>query len=314
MLQYLVILLDDKSVSFCHYQNTDGVKKLISLDDLKQAIRFGMMENLYIQFVYPSEPLPGEYLETIETIDHCKILPYRLKHEGNSVYVLDNWDDLTNAKRGDVFVFRTSKSILFSHYNDLIEAVKRGCIVNLVILDVDTFNEKDLISYKNILSQMVNEFGRMIDKDEMPQLNIITDRLILKQMNNCGAGDKSVTLAPNGKFYVCPAFYYEDAEDSIGDLNSGLNIRNKQLYELLHAPICSHCDTYHCKRCVWLNRKTTLEVNTPSHEQCVVAHLERNASRELLELIKAKGKNTSRMSEIDEIDYLDPITKHREWQ
>ena len=314
MLQYLVVLLDDTSVSFCHYQNNEGVKKLISLDDLKQAIRFGMMENLYIQFVYPSIPLPSEYLEVIETIDHCKILPYRLKHEGNNVYVLDNWEDLTKAKYGEMFVFRTSKSMLFSHYSDLIEAVKRGCIVNLVILDVDTFNEKDFISYKSILSQMVNDFGRMVDKDEMPQLNIVTDRLILKQMNNCGAGSKSVTLAPNGKFYVCPAFYYEDTEESVGDLNSGLNIRNKQLYELLHAPICSHCDAYHCKRCVWLNRKTTLEVNTPSHEQCVVAHLERNASRELLELIKAKGKNISRMAEIDEIDYLDPITKHREWQ
>lgn len=314
MLQYLVVLLDDTSVSFCHYQNNEGVEKLISLDDLKQAIRFGMMENLYIQFVYPSKPLPSEYLEAIETIDHCKILPYRQKHEGNNVYVLDNWEDLTKAKHGEMFVFRTSKSLLFSHYSDLIEATKRGCIVNLVILDVDTFNEKDFISYKGILSQMVNEYGRMIDKDEMPQLNIITDRLILKQMNNCGAGGKSVTLAPNGKFYVCPAFYYEDTEDSVGDLNSGLNIRNKQLYELLHAPICSHCDAYHCKRCVWLNRKTTLEVNTPSYEQCVVAHLERNASRELLELIKAKGKNITRMAEIDEIDYLDPIIKHREWQ
>lgn len=314
MLQYLVVLLDDTSVSFCHYQNNDGVKKLISLDDLKQAIRFGMMENLYIQFVYPSEPLPSEYLETIETIDHCKVLPYELKHEGNHVYVLDNWNDLTKAKHGKVFVLRTSKSMLFSNYRDLIEAVKRGCVVNLVILDVETFNEEDFIAYKDILSQFVNEFGGMIDKDEMPQQNIITDRLILKEMNNCGAGDKSVTLAPNGKFYVCPAFYYEDVEDSVGDLKSGLNIKNKQLYELLHAPICSHCDAYHCKRCVWLNRKTTLEVNTPSHEQCVVAHLERNASRELLELIKAKGKNITRLAEIDEIDYLDPITKHREWQ
>jgi len=314
MLQYLVVLLDDTSVSFCHYQNNKGVKKLISLDDLKQAIRFGMMENLYIQFVYPPEPLPSEYLEVIETIDHCKILPYKQKHEGNNVYILDSWDDLTKAKYGEVFVFRTSKNMLFSRYRDLIEAIKRGCVVNLVILDIDTFNEEDFIVYKDILSLMVNEFGEMIDKDEMPQLNVITDRLILKQMNNCGAGDKSVTLAPNGKFYICPAFYYEDAEESVGDLKNGLHIRNKQLYELLHAPICSHCDAYHCKRCVWLNRKTTLEVNTPSHEQCVVAHLERKASLELLELIKAKGKNTARMAEIDEIDYLDPITKHREWQ
>lgn len=314
MLQYLVVLLDDTSLSFCHYHNDGSERRLIDLDDLKKAIRFGMIENLYIQFVFPSEPLPCEYLDVIEEIDHCKILPFKSKQEGNTVYVSDNWEDIKNAKRGEAMVFRTSKRAFFLHHGDLIQAIKNGCIVNLVIIDVETFSDEDFIVYKEILSQMVSEFGEMIDKDEMPQLNILTDRLILNQMNNCNAGDKSITLAPNGKFYVCPAFYYEDADDSIGDLTSGLHIRNKQLYELLHAPICSHCDAYHCRRCIWLNRKTTSEVNTPSHEQCVVAHLERNASRGLLKLIEAKEKNMSKFFEIEEIDYLDPITKHREWQ
>lgn len=55
-----------------------------------------------------------------------------------------------------------------------------------------------------------------------------------------------------------------------------------------------------------LNRKTTLEVNTPSHEQCVVAHLERNASRRLLTDIRQVGAFLQG-KEISIIDYLDPF-------
>ena len=129
--------------------------------------------------------------------------------------------------------------------------------------------------------------------------------------NNCEAGVKHVTVAPNGKFYICPAFYYEDETDSIGDIDSGLNVKNPQLYDLAHAPLCRNCDAYQCKRCVWLNRKTTLEVNTPSHEQCVVAHLERNASRNLLAKIRENG-NFMPETQIKELDYLDPFEVYEE--
>ena len=98
----------------------------------------------------------------------------------------------------------------------------------------------------------------------------------------------------------------------MGDLNTGLDIKNPQLYKLSHAPLCRQCDAYQCKRCIWLNRKTTLEVNTPSHEQCVMTHLERNASRDLLTNIRKHGQF---MPEVDikEISYLDPFDVRTEW-
>ena len=52
MLQYLIIQLDDTSISYCHYENTKDKSKLIGLDDLKAGILFAMKENLMIQFVY----------------------------------------------------------------------------------------------------------------------------------------------------------------------------------------------------------------------------------------------------------------------
>ena len=107
--------------------------------------------------------------------------------------------------------------------------------------------------------------------------------------------------------------YQDEGGYAIGNLFEGLDIRNPQLYRLDHAPLCRRCDAYQCKRCVWLNRKTTWEVNTPSHEQCVLAHLERNASRELLNRMRNHGSFLSGQEEIEKIDYLDPFEVRKKW-
>ena len=72
-LQYIVILLDDTSVSFCHANNPIKEKNLIPLETLREAITFSMKQNLMIQFVYPDYDLPKEYCDLIETIDHVKV-------------------------------------------------------------------------------------------------------------------------------------------------------------------------------------------------------------------------------------------------
>ena len=56
----------------------------------------------------------------------------------------------------------------------------------------------------------------------------------------------------------------------------------------------------------------TLEVNTPSHEQCIVAHTERNVSRNLLQNIRKQGVFMPEV-EIKEIAYLDPFDFRNEW-
>ena len=307
MLQYLIILLDDTSISFCHYENAKQEKKLIPLDTLRKGIRFSMIENLMIQFVYPDYDLPQAYKDEIETIDHSKIKPIV---EDADVWVVN--EPVTMITDVPV-VLRVSKQTLFDREKDITEILHNVPRLNVVITDVESFTEADFSKYQIWLERISKEVERMYADGQSPQINLLTNRMMLSAMNNCGAGDLSVTLAPNGKFYVCPAFYYEDEADSIGNLENGLDIKNKQLYKLAYAPICRHCDAWQCKRCVWLNRKTTLEVNTPSHEQCVVAHLERNASRELLTNIRKHGTFRPEQEEIKEIDYLDPFDKREEW-
>ncbi len=318
MLQYLIILLDDTSTSYCHYENSEKKAELIPLDVLKAGIRYGMIENLMIQFVYPDYELPKEYKEVIESIDHSKIVSSLCESKDLAdeadVVVYHDWTGFSYGKSFEdkCVVLRTSKADLFERYMFLKDVLSKVSRLNIVITDVEKFTDEDFDRYKQVLHTLTDYIEKLYVDGNSPQLNLLTDRMMLKEMNNCGAGDTNITLAPNGKFYVCPAFYLNDESDSVGSITEGLDIKNKQLYRLDHAPICRHCDSYQCKRCIWLNRKTTLEVNTPSHEQCVVAHLERNTSRELLENIRLHGDFLPDVS-ISNIDYLDPFEKRNEW-
>ncbi len=317
MLKYLVIQLDDTATSFCHYSASKTERKPISLDDLRSGVLFAMKENLNIQFVYPDYTLPTEYGEVVESIDHVKIISSRCEDaalkETADIVVFNGWGDMSdygfNAEKA--YVLRTAKAELFAKYEQIASILPKVGRLNVVITDVETFKDTDFEAYKNVLATLSGNIENFCLDGRSPQLNLLTDRMMLKAMNNCNAGDETITLAPDGRFYVCPAFYYEQAY-SIGTPAEGTDIKNSQLYKLAYAPICRHCDAYQCKRCVWLNRKMTLEVNTPSHEQCVVAHLERNESRRLLENIRKIGAFMPEIS-IPEIDYLDPFDKHKEW-
>lgn len=326
-------MLDDTSVSYCHYQNDKVKHNLIPIDVLKDGIKYAMLENLTIQFVYPEYSLPEEYNDIIDTIDHCKIVPStsidsKLRNEAD-VVVFSDWTGMQFYPfiQGQSYILRTSKLDFFDRFLFLKDVLSKVSRLNVVLTDIETFDEQDFKKYEEILTSLSSIVEQMFVDGKSPQLNLLTDRIVLSEMNNCNAGENNITLAPDGKFYVCPAFYNLPTIDghertmgdicnkgyNIGNIYDGLDIKNPQLYKLAYAPICRNCDAYQCRRCVWLNRKTTCEVNTPSHEQCVVAHLERNASRKLLNSIRKHGSFLTEQEEIKEIDYIDPFEKRDEW-
>lgn len=312
-LQYLVILLDDTSVAYCHADNPLKERNLMPIETLKKAILFGMKQNLMIQYVYPEYELPAEYDETIESIDNLKI--------GRDVKVVN---EVPTAVDCDNIVLRIKiKDLIAKQYDiaALLPSVKR---MNICLTDIETFKDEQIDEYKKALNTLGAVLTRLYKEQKHPQLNILTDRLTLKEMHNCEAGIGNITIAPNGKFYLCPAFYYDektgvsnkmnhktkDASRSVGDLENGLCIPNKQLLELDHAPLCRNCDAYHCNRCIWLNQKLTWDNNTPSHQQCVIAHLERNAARDISAKLSEAGYS---LPEIKEINYIDPFDVKEEW-
>lgn len=308
-LQYLVILLDDTSVAYCHANNPLKERNIMPIETLRKAILFGMKQNLMIQYVYPKYELPEEYNEVIESIDHVKI--------GRDVKV---FNEVPKKLEGDNVVIRLKIADFISKRYDIAALLPQAKRLNICLTDIESFKDEQQGEYEKALNTLNSVLLNLYKEQKQPQLNILTDRLQLTEMHNCEAGIGNITVAPNGKFYLCPAFYYDermgisnrmnhvtkDATRSVGDLDSGLNIPNKQLLQLDHAPLCRICDAYHCNRCIWLNQKLTWDNNTPSHQQCVISHLERNASRQLLADIRKNGEFLPEQ-DIKEIDYLDPF-------
>ena len=314
MLQYLIILLDNSSTSYCHYQNTSSVRKTIPIDTLRQGIVWAMKENLNIQFVYPSSPLPQEYLQVIDSIDHSDIKPLRLAEDAD-VIVLNDWDEADKEILGfATCIIRTTRKELQQNSAKAGNILCKVQRLNIVFTDTEQFLDEDIENYQLLLGQLAALLFEQYKQGRTVQLNLITDRMMLEQMNNCGAGETNVTLAPNGKFYICPGYYYEDEKNSVGDLQQGISIPNKQLLQLDHAPLCRRCDAFQCKRCIWMNERLTLDANTPSHQQCVMAHLERNASRQFQQMREKNGIWLNNIHEIKEIDYLDPFNEFNRWK
>lgn len=300
MLKYLIIQLCDSAPSFCYYDNLEGSKNLISIEDLREGLLWAMKENLIVQFVYPAYELPEEYYALIDSVDHIDI-NNNCKESDIVVYNGLSMIPLSAQNSLSPIVIRLSKREFFKN----VAALQKIPVMNIVITDIISLTESEHKDYVKALESLSSTIKYRIEQKKPVHCNLITDRMHLSAMNNCNAGVDSIMLAPDGKFYICPAFYF-DNEDNVGNPKEGVSIPNQHLLQLEYSPICKRCDAFHCKRCVWLNKKTTCEVNIPSHEQCCASHIERDVSRVLLESVKNSGCVKTDKT-IPQINYLDPF-------
>jgi CXXX repeat peptide maturase len=179
--------------------------------------------------------------------------------------------------------------------------------LNLRLLEVERYGDRELLRYRDQLDRIRAALEARFRVGQLVEVGFLTDRLRLDRMRNCSPGLEHLTVATDGSLHLCPGFRQAGAP-AVGELENGIRIRNPQLLDLRHAPICSACDAYQCQRCLYLNWRTTGELNTPSEQQCILAHHERNASARLgamLRRLPAFGG----LRPLEETDCLDPFTR-----
>jgi len=314
MIDYLIVILEHNCAPFCCYDVKDRSRnELISLDLLKKIVNYAIRERLSVNFLYGSTQLPPEYEMVIGEVGHMKMMPLgHARSYENTVFIIDGEEDLRHVHvldGGDLnnVILRVGRDDLVSFGATVKSLIGRFKRLNVIIKDVHRFTEEAFSVYERQLEDVGAIVGEEYRKGNFIEVNVLTDRVFLTNMNNCNAGTRHLTVAPNGKFYICPAFYYKNEDNSLGGIDDRVEIKNARLLELEYAPICRNCDAWHCKRCVWLNDAVTSELNTPSHQQCVLAHLEREASRRFLERVGTDIGINDRVPTIPKLDYLDPF-------
>ena len=314
-MNYLIVILDHHAPSFCcyHTQRKNDGNPLMPLEVLQRVVDFAIRHRLSLNFLYGHDALPRAYEQLIETTAHIKLMPLaQAGSPDDAVFIIDAGSDLAHLDKldeGDLnnLILRVGKRDLHSIVATSERLIGKFKRLNVILEDIATFDAAAFSLYEVQLAglrQLVEDEYR---KGNLIEVSVVSDRMFLTNMNNCNAGVDHVTVAPNGRLYLCPAFYYDNEDDSIGELGAEIAIGNGRLLELDRAPICRNCDAYQCKRCIYLNKKLTSEHNTPSHQQCVGAHLERNASRQLRIRLGTDFFAEDRPPQIPAIDYLDPF-------
>jgi len=313
-------LLSNDYVSCCMEggeKNSNEVKKMKN-ETLLDGLRYAG-ENFYRPVFIHSKN--DEELIQYEEFEEHRILhmvPAKIYKESKRVYrdVLPVFtsDDLRNSKsvyeHMDNVLFNISQNDLDRLYQYVYILWKYAGRININILDLDkNFN---LNVYKQELEKIKNDIVQDIHecKDINKEVNVLTDIFFIDKHNNCGAGERAITLGTDGNFYVCPAFFSDEKENSIGNLEFGISdFPNKHLYTQAFAPVCNCCDAYQCVDCVYHNKKYTTEVNIPASVQCQKSWIEKKVSAEILEECQDERKY---FIPIDDIEYIDPINKLRE--
>lgn len=183
------------------------------------------------------------------------------------------------------------------------DGIKR---INLFIEDMNLWKDSDIELYESQLHELCEYVVDLyIKRSVLLQINILSDRIMLEKNNtrDCAAGINSVALAPNGKFYVCPGFYFTNPDWDIGNLKEGIDFSEKRKYFRDKSAMCSECDASACKRCLLDNKIITSEINVPSSNQCRISFVEANAQQYFANLLQ-KNKEVLNMYIPDDIKVL----------
>ena len=300
----LQILISDESAPNCSYRNTKNTTNVMNLETFSRGIDFAR-DNYFEPVILGDCNIFKVDIddEILNFIDH------KTKVDNNliKIPIFDN-SSADNESMTYNCILIINKTNLNNLYEMLCNIYKTNNRVNLILEDIENWCDKDIEAYSSQLDNISEFILKSYTEQRAIELNVLTDILDQESICDCGAGVNNYTLAPNGKIYICPAFYFDNPENYIGSLESGIHIKNSRL--LLHESsyICSKCDSYHCKRCIFLNKKLTGEYNTPPKIQCVISHIERNKSLELQRIIVNEKISTFKNT-LGEIDYLDPLDK-----
>jgi CXXX repeat peptide maturase len=311
---YALVALEDGAVPFCHYENPrfGGPSRWMEPALLRALVRDATENGIALTFLLGSRQPPAALKRVISRIPHNLVVPWPLREIYPGAMLVATAEDLDGfaslpSDWSRNLVLRAGRQDL-PQLTSLFQSLagKFGRL-SLHLTGIEYFTETDLETYAGELAAISASLKKLYAEGKRLEVNVLTDRMFLKARRHCDAGEKHVTVAPDGRCFICPAFLGENAAP-IGrfDSEQGYVTTAPATLAFERAPLCTRCDAWHCKRCVWLSRKLTGEYNVPSQQQCRLAHIEREASRQLLVGL-GRIEPFGRLPRIVELNYDDPL-------
>jgi len=310
----LYFLLADDYTTFCQHENTSIVAKKMDATSILEGLKYARHNFLVPIFVHSNNSFEYNDIKEFEEYKIMHILPIKFFNQSfnlrDCMYVFDkdsiDFHDINYLPKCMLNIDSSDIKNLFLYSSKLFSITDR---INVNIPNLNNnFDEivyrEQLILIKDLLIKNFEITGKI------KEINLITDLCYLTDHNSCKAGERSFAYAPDGKLYICAA-YYGTKKDPISDLfisdlsEHSAYIKNKHLYTIKYNALCSSCDSYQCINCIYINENFTNEVNVSPSFQCRKSYIERQISDLYLKETRYNYKNT-----IKSVEYLDPINDH----
>lgn len=258
--KYLYFIINENCTPICHYRSqTLGLS--MSKDVLEKGLYFAEQEHMIPVFV-------GNPYALLDQVRKKKL----------HIIISDSFDNEIIDNPICEFI---------PVYNE--ENIKNPVYSNTCILPIDRQHLKDMSDYLAMINEYVLRINlKFMDVGEWAQsdldlyreqLNILDESLCKKlsvfaqtesRENSCRAGVSEFTLAPNGKLYYCPGYYYLCPDNSICTVDNiqQINTVITTLYDHTKSHKCSACKNTHCEQCTLLNYIANGFANLPSESFC----------------------------------------------
>jgi|GEM_PF-3556421 len=283
-IEQLWILLSNNAVCCCNesLNNREAAQKtcVMNSDLISELVAKASDQGWQCTIVTDRSGIPDDLRRQLDKIKHHIIVP--ADYDGEIFETMNIVFDCEQACVG--YGPSNGKAILRVSQGDLGRLAK--CVTELLSRYADvSIKHPDLLKYTKedfeLYKQQLREIGEwLLSKGSSWSdfsVDVLTNRFGMKGVNECGAGDKSLAVGPDGSLYFCPAAF-RSGFDPCGHISKGVDIANRHLFTRQYALPCrDKCNVLHCSRCVFWNKLATFEFCVPPENACKLAHIELEA-------------------------------------
>lgn len=310
--KFLYIILNNHIPSFCNYENTRAEEELEFIDDtkLEEILSFCDANNYSPIFLgnAPSKYKQYGYTITDDCMDNCQ------SYSTSVIVTHDTIENINNISSNNIVLNVDRTSLPFLHSDFLYVSHHNSHIKNITFAfsDLIKWSKADLDLYKENLEKISNIIYEIWMQGRRLETNVITHIFHNTYHKICTAGTYSLAIAPNMKFYICPAFYFDNKSPTcnIGSLESGIHNPYFDFCKIEKSKLCSFCDANHCTKCAFISKTRTNEFCVPPEILCLKSNIEREISKKLYDLITL-GENKFKIKNHlpHHITELDPLLR-----
>lgn len=269
--RFIYVLCSDFAVPFCNYNSVGDM--VMTFSQICEAATFADENNLIPIYVSNT---PEKLPDFIQNTVHVVMYPAKCMYQKSFPleYCIPVFEDgivgIDEQTTADACVINLKDSRI-SELNNFVQRLStqfRAITINKIGYEKWGVDEVNMyLSELRKVLQHCNKNGVTLNIGK------------LDEAHNCRAGTYSFSLAPNGKIYACPGFYYTKGKP-LGSIKEGVALIEK--HKVNCATFCSQCTVFHCNRCPHQSLIQTGDIAVPPNVLCELAQEENKIIEEVM--------------------------------